>query len=212
MATKHLVLVAACFMLSLTAVSGLQAVNGRIKITIGTASGCGDTMRFITNQLSEAYSLYGQFLDIEFVPWGRTVWNDNGFTCQFLENDCWANRLHRCVLDRLKGNQDAQVHYMTCEFTSPYPAFGQGTYICAQAVGVNLIDIDHCVNNPGDELDVAARDASAAPMQAINFVPYIVFNDAIDTDLHFAALSRLSSMICFALSEDPATGISSCTI
>ncbi|XP_049703596.2 GILT-like protein 1 [Helicoverpa armigera] len=212
MAAKHLVWAAACFMLSLTAVSALQAVNGRIKLTIGTASGCTDTMRFVQNQLTEAYSLYGQFLDVEFVPWGRTVWNSTGFHCQFLENDCWANRLHRCVLDRLKGNQDAQVHYMTCEFSSPYPAFAQGTYICAQAVGVNLIDIDHCVNNPGDALDTAAQSAAVVPMQAINFVPYIMFNDVPDIPLHDSAFSRLASMICFALSEDPSTGITSCTI
>lgn len=200
-------------LLAVNLASGLQAVNGRIKITTGTTSGCSDTVNFINNQLVEAYRLYGNFIDLEFVPWGRTIRNENNqMTCQFGVNDCWANRLHRCVLNMLKENQAAQLEYLACEFSPPYPSFLLGTYQCVVNTGLSLVEVDTCVANIGDELDWAAQAAAAEPMRIINFVPSIHFNDVIDIDLHNEARQRLASMICFALAEDPNTGITSCTI
>lgn len=213
MATTNLFFVAVCFLLSVSQINALQTQNGTIKITIGTTSGCLDTVSFIGQQLAEAYQEYRDFLQVEFVPWGRTVRAaDNSLTCQFGPNDCWANRLHRCVLDFLKGNQDAQVHYMTCEFTNPRPAYLQGSYLCAQGVGLNLVDVDYCVAFAGGPLDVAAEQASREPMATINFVPSIHFNDVIDVSLHIQARQRLRSMICFALAEDPTSGVTNCQI
>ncbi|XP_047990238.1 GILT-like protein 1 [Leguminivora glycinivorella] len=192
----------------------LQVVNGKIKITTVTTAGCGDTVNFITNQLEDAYEEYKEFLDIEFVPWGRTVQNADGTqTCQFGPNDCFANRLHRCVLDQLKDNQQAQMDYMHCEFSPPRPAYLQRSYACAAAAGLNLVTIDVCVATPvGQPLDAAAQAAAAEPMTIINFVPSIVFNDQIDVSLHTEARTRLKSMICFALAELPESGVTNCQI
>lgn len=213
MATKDLLYITVCLLVTVNQINALQTVNGVIKITIGTTAGCGDTVNFIGQQLAEAYRLYRDFLQVEFVPWGKTTRNaDNSLTCQFGRNDCWANRLHRCVLDMLKDNQDAQVHYMTCEFTNPRPAFLQGSYLCAQSVGLNLVDVDYCQAFTGGPLDASAEMAAREPMAAINFVPSIHFNDVIDVSLHNQARRRLSSMICFALAEDPTTGITNCEV
>lgn len=211
MAAKFLTIIG---LLALSQVNGLQVNSeGRIKISAVTTAGCSDTVSFIRDQLAEAYRLYGNFLDVEFIPWGRSTWDGVGeIVCQFGSNDCWANRLQRCVLDMLKDNQDAQVHYMTCEFTTPFPSFLLGSYLCAQAVGVNLIDLDYCVANNHDDLDRAAQIASVEPMEIINFVPAIVFNDSIDQQLHNTARIRLTSMICFALAADPNSGVTDCQI
>lgn len=211
MAASYL-LVTACLILSASYVNGLQTVNGRIKITTGTTAGCSDTVSFINNQLMPAYRLYGEFLDLEFVPWGRTIMNATGTFCQFGENDCWANRLHRCALNMLSGNQEAQLNYMHCEFSVPYPSFLQGSYYCAYSAGLRIVDLDYCVANPGDALDTGAQAAATVPMQIINFVPSITFNDVSDLDIHNQARQRLASLICFALAEDPSTGITSCSI
>ncbi|CAK1585574.1 unnamed protein product [Parnassius mnemosyne] len=192
--------------------STVQTINGKIKITVGTASGCRDTANFINHQLKPAYDQYSQFLELEFVPWGRTRRNQNGtVTCQFGPNDCWANRLHRCALHLLKGNQHAQLNYMLCEFSS-YPAYLQTSYLCAQAVGLNLIDVDYCIVSSSDSLEIIAEEASIAPMEAINFVPFITFNDVIDVNVHNQARRRLNSVLCFALADDPSTGITKCKI
>ncbi|XP_053604573.1 GILT-like protein 1 [Plodia interpunctella] len=212
MASK--IIVAAACLLSL-ANAELQVVNGKIKITTGTGAFCGDTVQFISQHLGPAYEQYGEFLELEFIPWGRATLNEDGsVTCTWGTNDCWANRLHRCAIDMLKGDQDAQMRYMYCEFTQR-PAWLLGSYACAEQVRLNLIAVDYCVNNPNlDTLDADAAAAIAPAMaaDAINFVPAIVFNDQIDAALHNEARQRLVSMICFALAEIPDTNVTGCSI
>lgn len=211
MAAKFLFIIT-CLFVALD-VNGLQTVNGRIKISVQTTAGCGDTVTFIQNALAPTYAIYKDFLDIEFVPWGRAERLEDGtLVCQFREPDCWANRLHRCALNLLQGNQDAQMHYMTCEFTSPFPSFVQGSYLCAHAVGLSLVEVDYCVANPGDELDDADEIKGNEYTAALDFIPSIVFNDDINPENHNIALERLQSMVCQALAADPSTGIPDCEI
>ncbi|XP_049872605.1 GILT-like protein F37H8.5 [Pectinophora gossypiella] len=202
-------------LLSLNHIDAVELVNGKVKITVGTTSGCSDTMNFITNQLVDTYNTYKDFMEVEFVPWGRTRYEPDGsMWCQFnhVGHDCFANRLHRCVLDHLRGDQDAQVEYMACEFAPPYPAFQHRSYACVQSAGLPVVPIDHCVDSSGQDLDDAAQAAAAEPMQIINFVPSIHFNDVIDRSVHDQARRRLKSMICFALAEDSSTGVTDCQI
>lgn len=191
--------------------SQVQLINGTIKVTVGTTAGCGDTVVLIP-QLGQVYEKYRQFLELEFVPWGRTRRDENGnLVCQFLENDCFGNRLHRCALDLLKGNQDAQMNYMNCEFTTR-AAFLNRSLLCAQAVGLSLIEMDYCLSTTGDALEGPASQISEQPMAIIHFVPFIVFNDNIDILQHNQARERLESVICFALAADPSTGVTHCKI
>lgn len=209
---KFLYILCLCVIFNYATAANLELVDGKIKITVGTTSRCSDTIRFITEQLADTYETYKEFLLLEFVPWGRTRYDDDGtMICQFGAADCFANRVHRCALDLLSGNQDAQMAYMTCEFTDPLPAF-TGSYFCAQAAGLNLVNLDYCVSTTGSALDLAAQDAAREPMEIINFVPSIHFNDDIDRDVHDQAFQRLKSLVCLALAEDESTGVESCLI
>lgn len=191
----------------------LESVDGKIKITVGTTAGCSATVAFINNHLVETYETYREFLELEFVPWGRTTYNDDGtMECQFGSSDCFANRVHRCALDLLSGNQDAQMFYMTCEFTSPFPAYRNGSYLCAQSVSINLVDLDYCVSTTGHVLDLASQEAAREPMEIIDLIPTVHFNDVVDLPLRIQAVRRLKSMVCFALAEDESTGVTSCLI
>ncbi|XP_072932372.1 GILT-like protein 1 [Epargyreus clarus] len=211
MANKYLTTFILVLTISFTK-AAIQTVNGKIKITIGTTSACSDALNFMTQHLVPVYAEYKQFLEVEFVPWGRTRFENGNMVCQFGPNDCWANRLHRCVLNMLRGNQDAQVNYMACEFTRPRQAFELGTYNCALATGLNLIDVDFCMSTTGDALERPAQEAAAEPMAIINFVPYILINNVIDREIHNQARTRLRSLICFALADDPTTGVTNCQV
>ncbi|CAG9787675.1 unnamed protein product [Diatraea saccharalis] len=194
-------------------VSGLQ--NGKVKITVGTTAGCGDTVAFIRDQLKPTFELYEEFLEIEYVPWGRTQRDENGvFTfCQFNPSNCWANRMHRCSLNLIGNNQTRQLEFMSCEFSSPFPGFLQESYACARSVGLNVVAVDYCLNNPHlDTLDDEAQAAAVLPVEKINFIPYIIINDDISVDVHEQSRQRLSSVVCFLLAEDPTTGITACQI
>ncbi|XP_050348879.1 uncharacterized protein LOC126772523 [Nymphalis io] len=193
--------------------STLQTINGTIHVRIGTTAGCSDAARFIQNQVPQTYELYKKYLEIEFVPWGRTRRDAEGnLICQFGVNDCWANRVQRCVLSLLAGNTEVQIKYMLCEFSPPFPALRQRSLLCAQSVGLSVIEIDYCLSTTGDALDGPAELASAAAVEAIRFIPFIVFNNNINADQHAQAYRRLQSTICFALADDPTTEITHCKI
>ncbi|GBP36921.1 GILT-like protein 1 [Eumeta japonica] len=197
-------------LVSISCAIALQTVNGRIKITVITTAYCSDTVTFIQNHLRETYSLYSDYLEVEFLPWGRTQRNvDGSLTCQFGVADCWSNRVHRCALDMLKGNQTRQLEFMSCEFVIPITS----SYRCAQEMGLNLIDLDYCVSSSaGDHLDTAAETASVASVQIINFIPAIIFNnDQPSRDVSMAAFANLRNMVCQALAADPITGVNTCT-
>ncbi|CAH2084579.1 unnamed protein product [Euphydryas editha] len=197
-----------------SAESALQTVNGTIHMRLGVSAGCSDAARFIQNQLGQTYELYKEFLDIEFIPWGRATRDANGnVNCFFGPNDCWANRLQRCVLNLLSGNKDAQIKYMTCEYSPPFPSYRQRSLQCALSVGLNVVEVDYCFSTEiGDALEVPAEQASIPAVQTINFIPFIIFNNNIDVTQHAQAYQRFQSTICFALADDPSTGITHCRI
>lgn len=194
--------------------STIKATNGTLKISVVTTAGCTDTVYFIKEQLLPTYAEFGRFLEVEFHPWGRTVKNsDESLTCQFGPQDCWANRVHRCALNLLSENQDAQVAYMGCEFHDflSRPAFLDGTLYCGFIAGLNRVSLNICVTTPlGEPLDYVAKQASKIPMEVINFVPAIVFNDNPDVDLWREAFLNLRDTVCKLLTEDPSTGINEC--
>ncbi|XP_038214287.1 GILT-like protein F37H8.5 [Zerene cesonia] len=189
----------------------VRLVNGTIKMQIGTTARCPDAYRFMKH-LVPVYEKYKQFLDIEFVPWGRSSRGENGqLSCQFGVSGCWANRFHRCVLHLLDGNQDAAVKFMQCEFSDTFPGFS-GSYFCATQVGLRLIEVDNCMATTGDALEGPAEAATVEPLRIINFIPFIVFNGDIDRHISTQARNRLESVICFALAENAATGVTHCKI
>lgn len=98
---------------------------------------------------------------------------------------------------------------MNCEFTAPYPELRLRSSVCALAYDLSLADVDSCVNNADDELDLAERRGTQLT-QAINFIPSIVFNDVFDLTLHRQVLSRLTNMVCLAVAADSTTGVTNC--
>lgn len=190
----------------------IQTVNGRIKLFVGPTSGCINARNFFRTQLVPTYELYGEYIDLEIVPWARTRREADGtIVCQFGERDCWANRLHRCVLNKLRFNQDAQLRYMACEYRDPFPAFTSRSFECVRSVGVDVTEAQFCVDNPHlDTLDEEAQAKGTDPIRIINFVPSIVINDNIDVDIHWLAFWRLHQLVCQALAADPTTSITHC--
>ncbi|CAG9562612.1 unnamed protein product [Danaus chrysippus] len=197
---------------SVGAQSSLQTVDGKIHIHVGLTSGCMDARGFMS-QIRKTYDLYKDNIEIQFVPWARTRRDENGnLICQFGEPDCFANRVFRCALNLLKGKPDAQVDYMACEMSPPYPSFSEQSLRCAKSVGLDLDEVNNCLAVNADELEAQAEELAAKPMAAINFVPYIVFNNVIDRDMSFRAFFNLENLVCDALKDDPSTGVKNCSV
>lgn len=212
---NYFALISILFAISITYAntSDVETVNGRIKISVGITAGNTAIGDFLRNHLLPTFEQHRSFVDLEFVPWGKTVRDANGIqTCEYGPHDCWANRFHRCVLNHLTSSA-ARLYYLICEFTAPFPAFAQGSYRCATEAGMRLVDADFCVNNPNrDTLDDVAEAAAAEPVSVIGTVPYVLFNNNISISDSYQAQRRLFSVVCFALADDPNTGFRSCQI
>lgn len=99
---------------------------------------CPDGFRFFENQLASTYEIYGDQLNITFVPFGRGFQETDGyFVCPAGPAECYLNKVQSCVLDNLE-TQDEKVAYILCavSFDAVYP----GTE-------VNLFSLNFFVKN-----------------------------------------------------------------
>lgn len=84
---------------------------------------CPDGFRFFENQLASTYEIYGDQLNITFVPFGRGFQETDGyFVCPAGPAECYLNKVQSCVLDNLE-TQDEKVAYILCavSFDAVYP-------------------------------------------------------------------------------------------
>lgn len=92
---------------------------------------CPDGFNFFQNQLASTYEIYGDQLNITFVPFGRGFQEVDGyFVCPAGPAECFLNKLQSCVLDSLV-TQDEKVSYILCavNFDAEYPGIEVKTYL-----------------------------------------------------------------------------------
>lgn len=211
---KFIIIINTLLLLAISCKGEFQLRDGKLKITTHYTTGGYEVYNFISNFLVEAFEKYGEFLELEFIPWGTTTRDTEGnLICEAGVRGCFADRVQRCALNMLENNPNRTFEYIKCEFeVQPAPSY-QARYTCAHAVGLNMVVLDYCVASAnGDPLDTRAEAAATGPMTAINSVPALVFNDQLNIELHDLGMSRLVSEICFMLAAVPGTGITDCTI
>jgi len=65
---------------------------------------CPDCKEFISGQVSKAYSLLSEIMNLVLVPYGNAKQTLNQttqmweFTCQHGVDECWGNKLHACMI------------------------------------------------------------------------------------------------------------------
>lgn len=159
---------------------------------------CKDTQNFITKQLYPVYMELRDYISVEYVLWGKSKYENGGVTCQFGDDDCWANRIQRCALDGLLGNEDKQMDYMFCEYLTK--AAINKSYECVYNNGLNPQMIDYCINSErgvGFEFEAAQR---TIPLQ-ITFVPTIVYGGQFEDALSKIAFKDFRSTTCSILQK-----------
>lgn len=117
----------------------------KVHIGIFYESLCPDSIRFIKYQLEPIYADFDEFVDIDFVPFGKSrvrvtkhlinqsamnnvlvffriylqsLNTDKGieFRCQHGEDECNGNKIHSCAL-QLARTQAQQVAFVTCQMS-----------------------------------------------------------------------------------------------
>lgn len=77
---------------------------------------CPDS-RKILSDLGREYQTFKQYIQLEFVPFGRAKSLDgegNEFECHHGPKECVANKIHSCGVEHL-GSQGAKQQFVVCQ-------------------------------------------------------------------------------------------------
>lgn len=170
-------------------VSGPQ----KLKISLYISSLCKDSKRFLTEKFYSAYQELKDYLDVEFIPWGKAKRDEAGIKCQFGEADCKANKIQSCALHLMGNDQRRQVEYLACEFVNMFST--QGSYQCVEGAGLSGLLVQECAElGLGDALQrVAEQKTAAIPM---HFVPTIVYSNHFDQQIQDMAFADFRKTTC----------------
>lgn len=106
----------------------MQPFIFQLHVGIYYESLCPDSVRFIENQLAPNYEQFADFIDIDFIPFGKSssLMRANGvdFTCQHGPYECEGNKIQSCGI-REAPNQDVQVQFVACQMSRDAEPSGQ---------------------------------------------------------------------------------------
>ncbi|XP_031634103.1 GILT-like protein 1 [Contarinia nasturtii] len=171
----------------------------KVHVTIFYESLCPDSIRFIKNQLEPNYRNFEPYVDIEFVPFGKskslTQGHGVGFTCQHGPDECSGNKIHSCGL-RSSTTQAQQVEFVTCQMS-----YGSdGSDACSTQAGLPYDDVVSCYSSDlGTELQLEAERKTkqlAAPRELLAFVPTIIYNHKYDHEKQERSLFEFRNVLC----------------
>jgi len=131
------------------------AVQPSAELTVYYEALCSDSVNFVTTQLTHAWETFGEDLVINFKPFGKANWTENGvswdFVCQHGPDECLGNKAQACILAHEPYEARAVVPLIDClmrTHTKPDPAVGA----CLAELGLDISpeEIMDCAN--GDKV------------------------------------------------------------
>ncbi|XP_044728549.1 GILT-like protein 1 [Chrysoperla carnea] len=164
----------------------------QLQVTVYYESLCPDSVQFIRNQLYPTWKELGQYLQINFIPFGKSSSVNGGqkFVCQHGEKECVGNKLQSCTLNQLEGHNDLQVEFVHC-FMTPGPKAKD----CASLVGANWDAVKQCHNsNLGIELQLEAEKLTNQIRP--QFIPTVVINGVFDQNHQDMAQYNFKGIVC----------------
>lgn len=106
----------------------IAASSAALPVAFYYQARCPDGFRFFENQLAHTYDIYGDQLNVTFVPFGRGFRDlDGTFVCPAGPVECYLNKVQSCVLDNLE-TQAEHVSYILCAVS--FSAEISGTEVC----------------------------------------------------------------------------------
>ncbi|XP_077291922.1 GILT-like protein 1 [Arctopsyche grandis] len=195
---RHLI-VAIFLLIAPTYISGFGFVTrgGKLHISLYVSSMCKDSQNFITKQVYPVYNELKEYIDVEFVPWGKATTDGSGsIKCQFGARDCDGNKLQSCVMHLLGNDVEKHVHYMNCEYATM--AATVGNYQCAYESGISPITANQCFETRlGENLQRYAHAKTSD--KVVTFVPTVEYNGVYDKEVSMGAFRDFRGVTCLYL-------------
>merc|ERR1712158_28118 len=192
--------------------SNAAAAEPTAELTVYYEALCGDSINFVTTQLTPAWEMFGEDLVINFKPFGKANWTENGdswdFVCQHGPDECFGNKAQACILVHEPYDARTAVPLIDClmrTHTRPDPAVGP----CLAELGLDVPPeaiMDCAAGDQGSELLHALGVETHDLDPALYFVPWILFNgEMVEEDWQHALYD-----LAFVLCDKYLTGHSKC--
>merc|ERR1712130_193824 len=168
------------------------ALQPTADLTVYYEALCPDSINFVTTQLTPAWQMFGEDLVINFKPFGKANWTENGdswdFVCQHGPDECFGNKAQACTLAHEPYEASTVVPLIDClmrTHTRPEPA----VEACLAELGLDIPP-------EGSELlhDLGVETHSLDP--ALYYVPWILFNGEMVEEDWEHALNDLIFVLC----------------
>merc|ERR1712032_1471052 len=111
------------------------------ELTVYYEALCGDSINFVTTQLTPAWEMFGEDLVINYKPFGKANWTENGdswdFVCQHGPDECLGNKAQACILAHEPYEASTAVPLIDCLMRTharPDPAVGP----CLAELGLDV--------------------------------------------------------------------------
>ncbi|XP_011311096.1 gamma-interferon-inducible lysosomal thiol reductase [Fopius arisanus] len=189
-----------------------------ITVDVYYESLCGDSMMFIRNELVPSYPDLKDYLNINFIPYGKasTKLEESkkySFTCQHGPVECQGNKAQGCGYDAILNSgktyeekQSLAVAFIGCAMSSDNP--GTAVPECAKTTGLSEETrkvIDDCINSEkGDALLAGYGEKTHDLNPALTSVPTIILDGVYSKENQRAAESNFKKLICDRIPDKPA--------
>ncbi|XP_035719054.1 GILT-like protein 1 [Vespa mandarinia] len=201
-------------------VSGDQSIAKQTNVNVNVyyESLCGDSIRWIKDQLLPSYTSLKKHLKITLIPYGKATQTRNAetgrwhFSCQHGPSECLGNKAQACGIHAIESNyeeneqQDQIVNLIGCTMSDQYPPSAVENCAVKQNLKEGALkSISECTkadNSLADDLLAANGDKTWALNPQLSFVPTIIINGVWSGENQKAALHNFTNTICAFLTED----------
>ncbi|KAL2725304.1 gamma-interferon-inducible lysosomal thiol reductase-like [Vespula squamosa] len=198
-------------------VSGDQslATETVVNVNVYYESLCGDSIRWIKDQLLPNYASLRKHLKITLIPYGKAKHSRNAangqwdFSCQHGFPECLGNKAQACGINAIESDyqeseqQDQIVYLIGCTMSDQYPPNAVETCAKNYLTEETQKRISECIHSTvGDDLLARNGDKTWALKPNISFVPTIVVNGVRTAEIQKAVLYNFKTLICSYLKKD----------
>ncbi|CAH0560061.1 unnamed protein product [Brassicogethes aeneus] len=176
-----------------------SANTQKLNVEVLFESLCPDSLRFISEQLYPNWNDISEYVDLKFVPFGKSASLEGGkdFVCQHGPQECKGNRILSCAIENLP-NQNDQVEFVNCfmqiyKRTRKHPM--EDAQQCSHKVNLDFKQLIGCYNSEqGTHLQLNA-EKSTVKFQP-RFIPTVLYNGEFKQQLQDISLVNFRGLVC----------------
>ncbi|CAH1970012.1 unnamed protein product [Acanthoscelides obtectus] len=148
----------------------------RVRVEVYYEALCPDSKYFIIYQLLTVFEEFQNHIILDLIPYGKAetlvVDGKLQFHCQHGETECYANKIHACVIDHV-NNPVKQLKYIACMIKDNMIPDVAGEK-CGQEQGIDFKPISQCAKGDKGSIMTETTDLSTSASSMMETSPIYV--------------------------------------